>query len=41
MTNGHLDIVRRAAGLFDEVVVAVLGNPAKRGLFDVPTSASS
>ena len=36
VTNGHVDVVRRAAGLFDEVVVAVLGNPAKRGLFDVP-----
>jgi pantetheine-phosphate adenylyltransferase len=33
VTNGHVDVVRRAAGLFDEVVVAVLGNPAKRGLF--------
>jgi pantetheine-phosphate adenylyltransferase len=36
VTNGHVDVIRRAAGLFDEVVVAVLGNPAKRGLFDVP-----
>ena len=33
VTNGHVDVVRRAASLFDEVVVAVLGNPAKRGLF--------
>jgi pantetheine-phosphate adenylyltransferase len=33
MTNGHLDIVGRAAGLFDEVVVAVLVNESKRGLF--------
>ena len=33
VTNGHVDVVRRAAGLFDEVVVAVLGNPAKSGLF--------
>ncbi len=33
VTNGHVDIVRRAATLFDEVVVAVLGNPAKKGLF--------
>jgi pantetheine-phosphate adenylyltransferase len=36
VTNGHVDVVRRAAALFDEVVVAVLANPAKRGLFDVP-----
>ncbi len=33
VTNGHVDVVRRAAALFDEVVVAVLGNPAKKGLF--------
>ena len=35
VTNGHVDIVRRAVTLFDEVVVAVLGNPAKQGLFTV------
>jgi pantetheine-phosphate adenylyltransferase len=29
-TNGHLDVVRRALGLFDEVLVAVAANPAKR-----------
>ena len=29
ITNGHLDIVRRALGVFDEVIVAVLRNPAK------------
>jgi len=34
-TNGHLDILRRVASLADEVVVAVLVNPAKRGLFEV------
>ncbi len=33
VTNGHVDVVRRAASLFDEVVVAVMGNPAKSGLF--------
>jgi pantetheine-phosphate adenylyltransferase len=33
VTNGHVDVVRRASTLFDEVVVAVLGNPAKKGLF--------
>jgi pantetheine-phosphate adenylyltransferase len=35
VTNGHLDIVRRAASLFDEVIVAVLVNPAKHGMFPV------
>lgn len=33
VTLGHLDIVRRAGSLFDEVVIAVLHNPAKTGLF--------
>jgi pantetheine-phosphate adenylyltransferase len=35
VTNGHVDVVRRAVALFDEVVVAVLANPAKRGLFSL------
>jgi pantetheine-phosphate adenylyltransferase len=35
VTNGHLDIITRAAGLFDEVVVAVLVNKNKRSLFSV------
>ncbi len=34
-TNGHIDIVERAAGLFDEVVVAVLINKTKKGLFTI------
>ena len=34
-TNGHLDIIERSAGLFDEVVVAVLVNKSKRSLFTV------
>jgi pantetheine-phosphate adenylyltransferase len=32
VTNGHVDVIRRAAVLFDEIVVAVLTNPAKRTL---------
>lgn len=35
VTNGHLDIIGRAAGLFDELVVAVLVNQSKRGMFTV------
>ncbi|WP_329789494.1 pantetheine-phosphate adenylyltransferase [Lentzea sp. DG1S-22] len=35
VTNGHLDIIGRAAHLFDEVVVAVLINKNKRTLFSV------
>jgi pantetheine-phosphate adenylyltransferase len=34
VTFGHLDIVRRAASLFDEVIVAVGRNSTKRCLFD-------
>ncbi|WP_238012992.1 pantetheine-phosphate adenylyltransferase [Dactylosporangium sp. AC04546] len=35
VTNGHLDIVGRASKMFDEVVVAVLINQSKAGLFTV------
>lgn len=35
ITNGHLDILERASHLFDEVIVAVLYNTNKKGLFDV------
>jgi pantetheine-phosphate adenylyltransferase len=35
VTNGHLDIIGRAAGLYDEVVVAVLVNITKKCLFTV------
>ncbi|MGH3934886.1 MAG: pantetheine-phosphate adenylyltransferase [Pseudonocardiaceae bacterium] len=34
-TNGHLDIIERAATQFDEVVVAVLINKTKRTMFEV------
>ena len=34
ITNGHLDVIRRAARVFDRVVVAVLGNPRKSPLLD-------
>ena len=33
VTNGHIDIIGRAASLFDEVVVAVGVNAAKQRLF--------
>jgi pantetheine-phosphate adenylyltransferase len=35
VTNGHLDIIGRAAGLHDEVYVAVLINITKKSLFSV------
>jgi pantetheine-phosphate adenylyltransferase len=33
VTNGHVDVIARAGRLFDEVVVAVLTNPAKKPAF--------
>ncbi len=33
ITNGHLDVIQRAAKLFDEVVVAVAHNDQKHSLF--------
>ena len=33
ITNGHLDIICRAAKLFDELQIGVLFNPNKKGLF--------
>ena len=35
VTNGHLDVISRAAGLYDEVIVAVLINITKKSLFTV------
>ena len=35
VTFGHLDVIRRAAALFDEVVVAILHNPGKAGTFTI------
>jgi len=35
LTNGHLDIIRRSAPLFDEMIIAVLNNPDKRPMFTV------
>ena len=32
ITNGHLDVIGRAAAVFDQVVVAVLANPRKQAL---------
>lgn len=33
ITNGHLDIIRRGARIFDRLIVAVADNPAKQALF--------
>ncbi|WZY01066.1 pantetheine-phosphate adenylyltransferase [Bacillus sp. FSL W7-1360] len=35
VTNGHVDLITRAAAMFDEVVVAVLINQQKKPLFTI------
>lgn len=35
MTNGHLDIIKRASEVFDELIVSVLNNKSKTPLFSV------
>jgi pantetheine-phosphate adenylyltransferase len=37
ITNGHLDIVARAAAVFDVVIIGVLANPRKTPLLSVDT----
>ena len=37
ITIGHIDIIKRASKLFDEVVVLLAINPNKKCRFDVPT----
>ncbi len=35
ITNGHLDIIKRASAIFDEVIVAVATNSSKKPLFTI------
>ena len=35
VTNGHLDVIKRASKIFDKVIVAVLINVDKKGLFTI------
>ncbi|GAA1697614.1 MULTISPECIES: pantetheine-phosphate adenylyltransferase [Dietzia] len=35
VTLGHLDIIRRSAQLFDDVIVCVVANPNKQGTFTI------
>jgi Phosphopantetheine adenylyltransferase (EC 2.7.7.3) len=35
ITNGHEDIIKRASKIFDLVIVGVLVNPDKKGLFQI------
>jgi pantetheine-phosphate adenylyltransferase len=36
ITNGHLDLIERAAAMFDHVVVGSAASPSKKPLFDLP-----
>ena len=40
ITNGHADLVRRAATIFERVVVAIAANPGKAPLFSVEERVS-
>lgn len=35
LTNGHLDVLQRAAGIFDNLIIAVARDNAKQSLFSV------
>ncbi|WP_286772320.1 pantetheine-phosphate adenylyltransferase [Leclercia sp. UBA1284] len=35
ITNGHIDIVTRAASMFDQVILAIAASPSKKPLFDL------
>jgi len=35
VTNGHIDLIKRAQEIFSEVIVAVAANPSKKPLFDI------
>ena len=37
ITNGHLDIIRRAANMFDKLIVVVMVNSSKKTMFDLET----
>ncbi len=40
ITNGHIDIIQRAAEMFDEIIVAVAENKAKKPMFNVSERVS-
>lgn len=40
VTNGHLDVIERAAALFDELVVSVSRNSSKKPLFSISERVS-
>jgi len=40
VTYGHIDLIKRASGIFEEVIVAVAHNPAKNPIFSVKERVS-
>lgn len=40
VTYGHIDLIKRAAKIFDEVIVAVADNPEKKPLFELSERAA-
>jgi len=40
ITNGHVDIIQRASEMFDEIIVAVAENKAKKPMFSVEERVS-
>jgi len=37
ITNGHLDIIKRACKMFDKIVIAVANNKSKKSMFNLET----
>lgn len=37
ITCGHIDLIMRAAQLFDHIIIAIAANPSKKPLFDLET----
>jgi len=37
ITNGHLDIIKRANKMFDKIIIAVANNKSKNSMFDLET----
>lgn len=37
ITNGHLDLIKRASRIFEKIIVAVAASPSKHTMFDLKT----
>ena len=40
MTRGHAEMIRKTAGIFDEVVVGVMGQSTKKSMFSLEKRVS-